>query len=160
MPDSIARNRPIPVRISIDEEDPTGAWKRVTEALDIELEADLSVGNTGRLTKSGDSPCIVVASGSRSIEEACSQAVDSPDEVRGLVLITGLPAASTPPPAVPTLLIRGRQSSRVTHGAGVSAFENLPLGRIVELESCGDEPQADQPEALASTIIWFANSIS
>ncbi len=75
------------------------------------------------------------------------------------MLISGLPAAGTAPPAVPTLLVRGRQSVRVTHGDGISAFENLPLGRIVELEGCGDEPHAEQPDVLASTIVWFAENL-
>ena len=147
------------VHITVDDDRPPGAWKRVAEALAARLDVRLSTGVPHTFTNSGDSPCIVVASGARSILEACSKAAASPETTRGLVLISGLPAAGTARPTVPMLLVRGRQSARVTHEAGVSAFENLPLGRIVELEGCGDEPHAEQPDALASAIIWFAENL-
>ncbi len=160
MAESITPETPLPVYITVDDDRPPGAWERVVEALADRLDVRLSIGEANPFTNSGDSPCIVVASGARSIDEACSEASASPERTRGLVLISGLPAVGTAPPAVPTLLVRGRQSTRVTHGDGISAFENLPMGRIVELEGCGDEPHAEQPDALASTIIWFAESLS
>lgn len=159
MPESVSAEAPVPIRITVDNDYPPGAWERVVEALAVKLDVRLSIGVPHTFTNSGDSPCIVVASGARSILEACSKAAASPETTRGLVLISGLPAADTARPAVPMLLVRGRQSARVTHEAGVSAFENLPLGRIVELEGCGDEPHAEQPDALASSIIWFAENL-
>ena len=101
MPESVSAEAPVPIRITVDNDYPPGAWERVVEALAVKLDVRLSIGVPHTFTNSGDSPCIVVASGARSILEACSKAAASPETTRGLVLISGLPAADTARPAVP-----------------------------------------------------------
>jgi pimeloyl-ACP methyl ester carboxylesterase len=76
-----------------------------------------------------------------------------------LILVECTPQNDLPSLQCPVLLVCGRQSSRIRHEKQVAAFERLEHGRIVELESCGDDPMAEQPEQLAETVRWFLSTL-
>jgi len=88
-------------------------------------------------------------------------AYSSPDvnEVGALILVDCTPPADLPIPSCPVLLVRGRQSEHVQHAEEVAEFERLEHGRIVELESCGNDPVTQCPEQLAETIRWFLSTL-
>lgn len=77
-------------------------------------------------------------------------------QVRALALVdANLPHPETDVPGVPTLILRGRQATRLTHEDAVLLMNRLPGSRLYELEDCGDDPAVEAPDALETAIRWF-----
>ncbi len=104
-----------------------------------------------------DAGVAIIAFDSVSAHTICS----SPEvnSLSALILVECTPPIDVPSPRSPVLLVCGRQSSRIRHEQQVAAFERLEHGRIVELESCGDDPMSEQPEQLAETVRWFLSTL-
>lgn len=95
---------------------------------------------------------ILVAEGD-AVGVACRVAL-SGQPPRLLALIEGCPPEDATP-AVPTLLLRGRQSDSVPHAQAVAAFERLPQGRLFELENCADDPVREIPSQVETALRWL-----
>ena len=99
----------------------------------------------------------IIAFDNVSARVVCSSA--KINSVGALILVECAPPDDLQPPNCPVLLVSGRQSPQITHEQQVAAFEHLRHGRIVELESCGGDPMAEQPEQLAETVRWFLSTL-
>ena len=99
----------------------------------------------------------IIAFDNDSVRAVCASA--EINSVGALILVECAPPDELQPPDCPVLLVSGRQSSQITHSQQVAAFERLRHGQIVELESCGGDPLAEQPEQLAETVRWFLSTL-
>ncbi|HBK78989.1 MAG TPA: hypothetical protein DDZ83_04755 [Nitrospinae bacterium] len=99
----------------------------------------------------------IIAFDNVSARDVCAAA--EINSAGAVILVECAPPEELQPPDCPVLLVSGRQSSQITHEQQVAAFERLSHGRIVELESCGDDPIAEQPEQLAETVRWFLSTL-
>jgi pimeloyl-ACP methyl ester carboxylesterase len=61
--------------------------------------------------------------------------------------------------ACPTVIIRGRQSTLLTHETAVKMREELGDCRLAELEGGGHWFYQESPGSFESTVKWFLNSI-
>ncbi len=57
--------------------------------------------------------------------------------------------------AISTLVLRGRQSSSLSHEAAVQMHESLRHSKLIEPEECSDFPAKDNPDAAAAAVNWF-----
>jgi len=57
--------------------------------------------------------------------------------------------------AVPTLVLRGRQSTLQSHEDAVRLHDSLPHSMLIEPEDCGDFPAKDNPDATAAALNLF-----
>ncbi len=57
--------------------------------------------------------------------------------------------------AVPTLILRGRQSKLHSHEDAVRLLEALPHSMLIEPEDCGDFPARDNPDSAAAALNLF-----
>lgn len=61
---------------------------------------------------------------------------------------------------ISTLILRGRQSSAVSHESAVRMHESLRHSTLAEPEDCGDFPARSNPNAAASAVNWFLTGSS
>ncbi|MDA1278973.1 MAG: alpha/beta hydrolase [Chloroflexi bacterium] len=57
--------------------------------------------------------------------------------------------------AVPTLILRGRQSKLQSHEGAVQLHGALPNSKLIEPENCGDFPAFDNPDSAAAALNLF-----
>lgn len=57
--------------------------------------------------------------------------------------------------AIPTLILRGRQSKSLTHESAVLMHDAIRHSTLIEPEDCGEFPAKDNPNAAASAVNWF-----
>lgn len=57
--------------------------------------------------------------------------------------------------AIPTLILRGRQSTAISHESAVTMHNAIRHSTLIEPENCGDFPAKDNPDAAASAVNWF-----
>jgi len=56
---------------------------------------------------------------------------------------------------IPTLILRGRQSTALSHESAVSMHDALRHSTLIEPENCADFPAKDNADAAASAVNWF-----
>ena len=59
----------------------------------------------------------------------------------------------------PTVVVRGRQSTLLTHETAVKMKEELPHCKLAELEGGGHWFYQESPGSFESTVKWFLDSI-
>jgi pimeloyl-ACP methyl ester carboxylesterase len=94
--------------------------------------------------------------------QASAVAASNPDALSGLVLADCCPSATTERirVACPVLVLRGRQSTALSHSEAVALHEAVPGSRLVEPEDCGAWPFGSCPEASATAIRWFVSELA
>lgn len=58
----------------------------------------------------------------------------------------------------PTLVLRGRRSTDLTHGMAVKMAETIPRSRLAEIEDSGHWLHQESPGAFERTVRWFLES--
>lgn len=106
-------------------------------------------------------PAIVVTQGTTG-REACRVASVAPGAVRALVLCDyAAPADATEHKsvAVPSLVVRGRQSEALNHDDAVALHEAIPDSHLVEPEHCGSWPAKDCADDFETAVRWFIQEL-
>ena len=107
-------------------------------------------------------PPVLVAHGQAG-RAACSVAASDPGHLSALVLADYAPAAGSAEPrrlTVPTLILRGRQSTLLDHASAVALHQAMPGSRLIEPEDCGAWPFGSCPEAAATAVRWFVSELA
>ncbi len=140
-------------------------WDEFARTLDaklslVALPPGVGVDATTDLVPAGEK-FLVVAHGEAG-RAALKFAAAGNRALAGLVLADFAPGPGSVRPGglpCPALLLRGRQSTAVSHEAIVRARERLPGSWLIEPEDCGAWPFGSCPEAAAGAVLWFATAV-
>jgi len=118
----------------------------ITDALDL-LHLIWEIGEPVLLMSQGEdatsliSQVVSTAAGAVSDIVICDGEL-SPDEIGSMHEIS-------------TLILRGRQSTAVSHESAVRMHDSLRHSTLAEPEACGNFPAKSNPDAAASAVNWF-----
>ena len=146
--------------------DEPASWDKVGEALAgdfrviaVNPESPYDLLNVIWATRE---PAIVVAQGRKACATAARTAIQGAGSVRALVLIEFGSARSggwLREVAVPTLVLRGRQSKVQTHEDAVAIHELIRRSRLIEPEDCGSKPVQRYTNVLLQAVRWYLGSL-
>jgi pimeloyl-ACP methyl ester carboxylesterase len=102
-------------------------------------------------------PVVLLSQGSEAADWVSQAVVSAPGAVASLVVCDGEIASGTIKEmhSLPTLILRGRQSSLLSHEAAVALHHAVAQSTLIEPENCGEFPAKDNPDAAASAANWF-----
>ncbi|MQG87873.1 MAG: hypothetical protein FI699_03235 [SAR202 cluster bacterium] len=107
-------------------------------------------------------PALVIAQGNKAVKVAKELVSIAPGSANAIVLCDGvIPAKELPITyEISTLILRGRQSTSLSHADAVDMHVSLRLSTLVEPENCGDFPAKHNAAAAASAVNWFINGVN
>ncbi len=102
-------------------------------------------------------PVLLLSQGDTATEWISQVVNSAPGAVTALAICDGVVPADLiiTMHAVPTLILRGRQSKLQSHKDAVRLHEALPHSMLIEPEDCGDFPARDNPDAAAAALNLF-----
>ena len=115
--------------------------------------------------EANNSECIVLVAHGKAARTCVQYALNLPIGPKALVLAeatlrdVGGDAGRVD---CPVLVIRGRQSTVLSHSEAVAereAFVKAKKTRIVELEHTGNLPFSQRPHEFAEAVVWFLDSV-
>ena len=107
-------------------------------------------------------PALVIAQGNKAVKVAKELVSIAPGSANAIVLCDGvIPAKELPITyEISTLILRGRQSTSLSHADAVDMHVSLRLSTLVEPENCGDFPAKHNAAAAASAVNWFIKGVN
>jgi hypothetical protein len=151
--------------VGVSGDDPS-TWDKVGEALAgdfrvvaVNPETPYDLLNVIWATRE---PAVVMAQGKKACAMAARTAIQGPGSIRALVLIEFGAAASNQwlrEIAVPTLVLRGRQSKVQSHKDAVAVHELIGNSHLIEPEDCGDRPVEGHADVLLQAVRWYFGSL-
>jgi pimeloyl-ACP methyl ester carboxylesterase len=102
-------------------------------------------------------PVDLVAQGQHAVEWASELVSMAPAAAASITICDGELTAEqiSGMHEISTLILRGRQSSSLSHEAAVLMHEAMQFSTLVEPENTGEFPAKDNPDAAAGAVNWF-----
>jgi pimeloyl-ACP methyl ester carboxylesterase len=102
-------------------------------------------------------PCAVLSQGENPAKWVSELAGIAPGAISSITICDGVIADEQVgyTQSIATLILRGRQGSRLTHESAVVMQNAISHSTLIEPENCGDFPAKDNPDAAASAVNWF-----
>lgn len=102
-------------------------------------------------------PAVLLSQGNKAADWVSKAVVSAPGAVTSLVVCDGEITEGTIEEmrSIPTLILRGRQSSLLSHESAVAMHHAVAQSTLIEPENCGDFPAKDNPDAAAAAANWF-----
>ena len=107
-------------------------------------------------------PSLIIAQGDKAVKITRGLVSIAPGSANAIVLCDGvIPDKEIPITyAINTLILRGRQSTSLSHADAVDMHMSIRLSTLVEPENCGDFPAKHNAAAAASAVNWFINGVN
>ncbi len=102
-------------------------------------------------------PVLLLSQGELAADIACGVVAAAPGAVTSFIVCDGAVSSSRVADmhGIPTLILRGRQSSILSHETAVQMHNSLARSILIEPENCGDFSAKDNPDAAAAAVNWF-----